>query len=870
MSPPERAPGPPPRASPPRLSACSSTKAGSSSTHRWPSTGCRSAHRLRPARRDHAAPPASHVERARPVDNDELEYATGSGLASGPVQALPRGAQPRPDPRAGHELGLRKLRHAARGLRREAGAGRRKDVPRVSAQGPADCIGMRNTIISTDRFGDFILSSQVYTNARDLARLGQRSAERPLSGAVSACCPRRGSSSSAPPAPATAPRLAASTAATSGWCADGMDAVPRGTGCVSTNGNRGQYTIIVPSLNLVIVRRGLDYGRQGFNNWDLTREVVKAVHAHTVIRAGVRCYDDSTCTARPVPLFSPSFSRSPLLPRRSPSTEYRISFPAPEHHYADVEVTFPSASGDARGADEPVLARPLRPSRVLEERVRRQGFDGKGKALTLVRPNPYQWNVAGHDGTVRITYKIFGNHVDGTYLAIDSTHAHMNIPATFMWARGFDLRPIRSRSSSRRDDLEVATQLLPTATVHLHRAELPVLHGQPDRDERLRAPLLQGQDPDGKEFTIVTAVHHDGPDPRSTSTPPAPNRSSRSRARSSASTRSSMPAPTRFSATTSRGRRRRHGTSQQHGGGGAGLVQESARRAAGARHRLARVLSRLERRADPAEIARAVQLRRGQHVGRAVDRRRLHPVLRRARHWGAPAFDRPTDDARSRQQRPRRRHAPGKTVPLRGANEPARAIQRRRALGRRDQLQLRVHQLLHLRQRAGARPGSRAARAIGRQALARRLHAGVVEGPRQAGGSPPGLVAEPYTLQDARDRLAEVSGDQQFADEFFARMSKVARRPTTPLLAPAGIVVRKQNPGAPWTGLQMDRRTRRGRRPGCVRDPGVRRRARGARPDRVGGRTSRSPSSARAEGAQAGRPLAIVLRRPSGEVSRRR
>ena len=45
--------------------------------------------------------------------------------------------------------------------------------------------------------------------------------------------------------------------------------------------------------------------------------------------------------------------------------------------------------------------------------------------------------MTGHDGTVRITYKIFGNHVDGTYLGIDTTHAHMNIPATFMWARGF-------------------------------------------------------------------------------------------------------------------------------------------------------------------------------------------------------------------------------------------------------------------------------------------------------------------------------------------------------------------------------------------------------------------------------------------------
>jgi CubicO group peptidase (beta-lactamase class C family) len=45
----------------------------------------------------------------------------------------------------------------------------------------------------------------------------------------------------------------------------------------STAGNRGQYAVVVPSHNLVVVRRGLDYGRQGFNQWDLVREVIKAV-----------------------------------------------------------------------------------------------------------------------------------------------------------------------------------------------------------------------------------------------------------------------------------------------------------------------------------------------------------------------------------------------------------------------------------------------------------------------------------------------------------------------------------------------------------------------------------------------------------------
>ena len=45
----------------------------------------------------------------------------------------------------------------------------------------------------------------------------------------------------------------------------------------STAGNRGQYVIIEPVHDLVIVRRGLDYGRQGFDRWDLLREVLKAV-----------------------------------------------------------------------------------------------------------------------------------------------------------------------------------------------------------------------------------------------------------------------------------------------------------------------------------------------------------------------------------------------------------------------------------------------------------------------------------------------------------------------------------------------------------------------------------------------------------------
>ena len=79
-----------------------------------------------------------------------------------------------------------------------------------------DRIGMRNTLISTDRFGDFILSSQVYTNARDLARLGMLYLQNghverraPALGVVDHVRANAGAINGAE---------ATSTAVTSGWC----------------------------------------------------------------------------------------------------------------------------------------------------------------------------------------------------------------------------------------------------------------------------------------------------------------------------------------------------------------------------------------------------------------------------------------------------------------------------------------------------------------------------------------------------------------------------------------------------------------------------------------------------------------------------
>ena len=43
--------------------------------------------------------------------------------------------------------------------------------------------------------------------------------------------------------------------------------------------------------------------------------------------------------------------------------------------------------------------------------------------------------------SVTVKYKVYGDRVDGTYLAVDDTHAHINMPAVIMWAHGLDDRP---------------------------------------------------------------------------------------------------------------------------------------------------------------------------------------------------------------------------------------------------------------------------------------------------------------------------------------------------------------------------------------------------------------------------------------------
>jgi predicted metalloprotease with PDZ domain len=202
-----------------------------------------------------------------------------------------------------------------------------------------------------------------------------------------------------------------------------------------------------------------------------------------------------------------AFAQAPVV--------YRVAFPAPEHHYAQIEVTFP---GLPSAPLEVRMSRSSPGRYALHEYSKNvfdvHAFDGTGRELRFMRPNPYQWTIAGHDGTVRMVYKVFGNRVDGTYLGIDATHAHMNMPATLMWARGLDMRPARITFSAPASlGWKAATQLFPTTDPWTFTA--PNLQYLMDSPTELSAHAVRSftvKNPNGKTFTIAAAVHHDATD----------------------------------------------------------------------------------------------------------------------------------------------------------------------------------------------------------------------------------------------------------------------------------------------------------------------------------------------------------------------
>lgn len=133
-------------------------------------------------------------------------------------------------------------------------------------------LGMHDTVAETDWQGNYILSSQVWSTARDLARLGQLYLDDGMLGEERVLPEGWVDYISSPSGPQPEGPFGYGAGF---WLFNNTDGIPPDT--FAAMGNRGQYVVIVPSRDVVIVRRGEDPAGSRFDIAAFTRDVLAAL-----------------------------------------------------------------------------------------------------------------------------------------------------------------------------------------------------------------------------------------------------------------------------------------------------------------------------------------------------------------------------------------------------------------------------------------------------------------------------------------------------------------------------------------------------------------------------------------------------------------
>ena len=148
-------------------------------------------------------------------------------------------------------------------------------APGFDRHPPADLfrqLGMYDTWAETDWRGNYMLSSQVWSTARDLARFGQLYLNDGVQDGQRILPEGWLAHVSEPSGPQ--PEGDFGYGATF-WLMNRSDGVPVDT--IAAFGNRGQYVVIVPGRDVVIVRRGEDPAGNRFDIAAFTRDVLAAL-----------------------------------------------------------------------------------------------------------------------------------------------------------------------------------------------------------------------------------------------------------------------------------------------------------------------------------------------------------------------------------------------------------------------------------------------------------------------------------------------------------------------------------------------------------------------------------------------------------------
>jgi len=194
---------------------------------------------------------------------------------------------------------------------------------------------------------------------------------------------------------------------------------------------------------------------------------------------------------------------------------YVVSFPNIVHHEANISI---AASGIPAGKAVFRMSRSS-PGRYATHEFGKnvydvKAFDQGGNPVTINRIDGDVYEVPKQNGFVRVDYTLYAAYADGTYSGIDPTSVHLNMPATFMWIKGFDKAPITVTFNIPTDKKwTIATQLKPTGN--------PIEYTAPGLQYFMDCPTKIGnltwkewniKNPNGNDYTFRLALEADASD----------------------------------------------------------------------------------------------------------------------------------------------------------------------------------------------------------------------------------------------------------------------------------------------------------------------------------------------------------------------
>lgn len=189
---------------------------------------------------------------------------------------------------------------------------------------------------------------------------------------------------------------------------------------------------------------------------------------------------------------------------------YTISFPNAAHHEAEIVLTIPKAVGTLSLRMSRSSAGRYATHEFGKNIYNLKAFNPDGSPLVINQLEGDRYEIAEHGDVVKVSYTLFGNWTDGTYTGIDASHAHLNMPATFLWLAntGQDMREIRFEFN----DLDkygwkVATQLKHEGANVYSAPNFQYMMDSPVELSNHKVNSWEVVNPDGKKQKINLTIH---------------------------------------------------------------------------------------------------------------------------------------------------------------------------------------------------------------------------------------------------------------------------------------------------------------------------------------------------------------------------